>query len=254
MFEKGIAIVALTKWGVATSIRIARALEKAQIRYDIYAPETLQSDGVTPFNGDLEALFGKVFNVCDAIIPVMAVGIVVRTVAPFIANKATDPAVVVVDDLGKYAISLLSGHIRGANRLTKMVAGEIGAIPVVTTATDLLGKKPVEEIAEEHDLQIANSESLIPVNSAIVNERKILFATIGPLMYLETGLAPPKRISSIDQLKEMMEDYDAGIVIAPSIVSLESVTKPVALLIPRANSSTAKDEQRLALNQKLNNE
>ena len=121
----------------------------------------------------------KLFNLFDAIIAVMAVGIVVRSIAPFIADKTTDPAVVVVDDLGKYAISLLSGHIGGANRLTKIVAGEIGAISVVTTATDLLGRKSVEEIAEEHDLKIVNFESLTLVNSAIVNERKILFATIG---------------------------------------------------------------------------
>jgi cobalt-precorrin 5A hydrolase len=233
MFERGITIVALTKWGVATAIRIAHALEKAQIRCDIYAPEPLRSDGIIPFNGDLSALFGKVFYVSDAIIAVMAVGIVVRSIAPFIAHKTTDPAVVVVDDLGKYTISLLSGHLRGANRLTKIVAGEIGAIPVVTTATDLLGRKSVEEIAEEHDLKIVNSESLTAVNSAIVNERKILFATIGPVAYLERDDAPPKLISNVDQLQEMVEDYDAGIVIAPGIVSLEKVTKPIALLIPR---------------------
>lgn len=233
MFERGIAIVALTKWGVATSTKIARALEKAQIRYDIYAPETLRSHGINPFNGNLSELFAKVFNAFDGIIAVMAVGIVVRSIAPFIANKTTDPAVVVIDDLGQYAISLLSGHLRGANHLTKMVAGEIGAIPIVTTATELLGRKPVEEIAEEHDLEIVNSESLTPVNSAIVNERKILFAMIDRAICLGTGVAGPELISSVDELREMMEGYDAGIVIAPSIVSLEKVTKPVALLIPR---------------------
>jgi len=242
MFERGIAIVALTKWGVATSMRVARALEKAQIRYDIYAPGPLCTDGITPFNGDVGELFARAFKVSDAIIAVMAVGIVVRSIAPFIANKTTDPAVVVVDDLGKYAISLLSGHIRGANRLTKMVAGEIGAIPVVTTATELLGKKSVEEIAEENDLKIVNLESLTLVNSAIVNERKILFATIGRAASPEIGVDTPKLISSVDQLKEMMGAYDAGIIIAPDIVSLEGVSKSVALLIPRPVEPRLNDE------------
>jgi hypothetical protein len=114
-----------------------------------------------------------------------------------------------------------------------MVAGEIGAISVVTTATELLGRKSVEEIAEENDLKIVNLESLTPVNSAIVNERKILIATIGRIASLETDAAPPKLISGVDQLREMMEGYDAGILIAPSIVSLEKVAKPVALLIPK---------------------
>jgi cobalt-precorrin 5A hydrolase len=208
-------------------------LEKAEIRYHIYAPESLCSDDVIPFNGNLGELCAKLFNAFDAVVTVMAVGIVVRTIAPLIASKMTDPAVVVVDDLGKYTISLLSGHTRGANRLTKMLARDIGAISVVTTATELLGRKSVEEIAEENDLAIVNLESLTPVNSAIVNERKVLFATIGRVDWPEIDVAPPKLISSVDQLKEIMRGYDAGIVIAPSIVSLEGITKSVALLIPK---------------------
>jgi cobalt-precorrin 5A hydrolase len=239
MFERGVAIVALTKWGVPTSMRVAHALEKAQIRYGIYAPERLCSDGITPFSGDIDELFAKVFNLFDAIIAVMAVGIVVRSIAPLIADKTTDPAVVVVDDLGKFAISLLSGHIGGANRLTKMVAGEIGAISVVTTATELLGRKSVEEIADEHDLKIVNFESLTPVNSAIVNERKILFAIIGRAVCPRIENTDPKLISNVEQLKEIMKDYDAGIVIASSIVSLEGITKSVTLLIPKLNPTNA---------------
>ena len=241
MFERGIALVAVTKRGVATSTKIARALEKNQIRCDVYAPESLRADGVTPFNGNLIALLAKLFKTFDAIIAVMAVGIVVRSIAPYVADKKTDPAVVVVDDIGKYCISLLSGHIRGANRLTKMVAAEIGAIPVVTTATELLGRKSVEEIAEDHDLRLANPESLTPVNSAIVNDRKVLFATIGPPTSIQIDAVPPKIISSINQLKEIMEDYDAGIVIAPNNMQIKNLTKPVALLIPASNSRRASD-------------
>jgi cobalt-precorrin 5A hydrolase len=241
LFERGITIVALTKRGVSTSTKIARALEKAQIRYNIYAPESLSSGSIRTFDGNLGELIGRAFKTVDAIIAVMAVGIVVRSIAPHIANKATDPAVVVVDDLGKYAISLLSGHIRGANRLTKMVAQEIGAIAIITTATELLGRKSVEAIAEEYDLEIVNSESLTPVNSAIVNDRKILFATIGSEVSPEIDAARPKVISSVNELKEIMEAYDAGIVIASSVVPLESLTRPVALLIPRPTRRRSND-------------
>lgn len=241
MFERGIAIIALTKYGAATSTKIAQALEKAQIQYTIYAPESLHADGTTPFQGDLTRLLGKFFNRVDAIIAVMAVGIVVRSIATYVANKKTDPAVVVVDDLGTYCISLLSGHIRGANRLTNMVAAEIGAIPIVTTATELLGRKSVEQIAEEHNLRIVNPESLTPVNSAIVNDRSVLFATIGPAASLEIETMPPKAISNVNQLKEMMEGYDAGIIIAPCIVPIENLTKPVALLIPASSNRPSSD-------------
>ena len=238
MFERGIAIVTLTKWGVTTSKRIAQSLEKAEIKHTIYTSESLRSDDATSFNETLSELFGKLFNAFDAIIAVMAMGIVVRSIAPLIANKTTDPAVVVVDDLGKYSISLLSGHFRGANRLAKIVAEEIGAIPVVTTATELLGKKSVEEIAEEHNLKIVNMESLTAVNSAIVNERRLLFATIGTACpEIGIGSAKSNLVSSIDQLQEIMQNYDAGIVIAQHALSLGVLTKSVTLLIPKTGKS-----------------
>jgi len=221
-------------------VRIARALEKAQIRYDLNAPEVLGSHNVTPFNGDLGALFGKIFNSRDGIIPVMAVGIVVRSIAPYVCDKETDPAVVVVDDLGKYAISLLSGHLRGANRLTRIVAEEIGAIAVVTTATELLGRKSVEEVAEEHNLRIVNSKSLTPVNSAIVNDRNVLLAAIDLKSSPEIDVASMKTVASVEELKEMMENYDAGIAIAKTVVPLESIDKPVTLLVPKPNEPAQK--------------
>ena len=211
-------------------------MEKAQIKYNVFAPRQLCSDRTIPFDEDLRKLFAKLFDDFDAIIAVMAIGIAVRSTAPFIVNKKTDPAVIVVDDLGKYAISLLSGHIRGANILAKIVAKEIGAIPVVTTATELLGKKAVEQIAEEHNLNIVNFESLTQVNSAIVNERKILVAAIGGVACPKIENADPKPISNIDELKEMMKNYDAGIVISPTILPLADLTKSVALLISKPST------------------
>lgn len=232
MFKRGVAIVTLTKWGVSTSEKIAKALDKAQIKYNVYAPRELCSPEALAFDKGLDKLFRNLFNDFDAIIAVMAVGIVVRSLASLIVSKKTDPAVVVVDDLGKYAISLLSGHIGGANKLAKIVALGIDAVPVITTATELLGKKCIEEIAEEHNLSVMNIEALTPINSAIVNEKKILVATVGGVACPEIELKNTdlRSMSHIDQLKEMMKEYDAGIVIAPSMVSLKGIAKPIAIL------------------------
>ena len=82
---------------------------------------------------------GKQWETYDAFIFIGAMGICVRTIAPFVHDKHSDPAVVCVDSLGKQAISVLSGHIGGANDLTQQIATLLGANPVITTQSDCAG-------------------------------------------------------------------------------------------------------------------
>lgn len=96
----------------------------------------------------------------DALIFVGSCGIAVRAVAPFLTGKTSDPAVVVIDELATYAVSLLSGHIGGANDLTVRLALFLGAIPVVTTATDVHGIFAIDRWAVKHGLKIANPERI----------------------------------------------------------------------------------------------
>ena len=88
------------------------------------------------------------FETDDAIIFVGACGIAVRSIAPYVASKKSDPAVLVIDECGKFVISLLSGHLGGANELTLEVAELLGAVPVVTTATDLHHRFAVDVFAK----------------------------------------------------------------------------------------------------------
>ncbi len=98
----------------------------------------------------------KSFQFYDAIIFISSTGIAVRAISPFIQSKHKDPAVIVIDSTGKYVISLLSGHLGGANELTEKIAKIIGAEPVITTATDNLNIKAPDIIAKENDLVIEN--------------------------------------------------------------------------------------------------
>lgn len=91
---------------------------------------------------------GRHFETDDAIIFVGACGIAVRSIAPYVASKKSDPAVLVIDECGKFVISLLSGHLGGANELTLEVAELLGAVPVVTTATDLHHRFAVDVFAK----------------------------------------------------------------------------------------------------------
>jgi cobalt-precorrin 5A hydrolase len=98
----------------------------------------------------------------------MAAGIVVRTVAPLMVHKTQDPAVVVVDDAGNFAVSLLSGHIGGANRLAEQVAACIGAQAVITTATDANRAPAIDLLAVELGLKIENPHLIKTVNMALL--------------------------------------------------------------------------------------
>lgn len=119
------AILVINKNGRKLAKRLHDGLENSFII-------TLKKDSET----SLRALVGKVFNEYEGIVFCAAMGIVVRSIAPFVTNKFSDPAVVCVDTAGRFAVSVLSGHEGGANTLAFAVAECIGAIPVITTGTE----------------------------------------------------------------------------------------------------------------------
>lgn len=109
------------------------------------------------------------FAMCDRILFVCAAAIAVRTIAPYLKSKVTDPAVLVADESGKFLISLLSGHIGGANEWCNELAGSIGAIPVITTATDTRGMFAVDLFAAEHNMKIVNPVMIQDISGRILN-------------------------------------------------------------------------------------
>lgn len=113
-----------------------------------------QVEVVRPPHGKLKDVTGSYFERVDAMIFIGSCGIAVRAIAPFIIHKAEDPAVIVCDELGLHVISLLSGHIGGANDLTHRIANAIGADPVITTATDINGRFSADAWATGHNCAI----------------------------------------------------------------------------------------------------
>ncbi|MBC8412693.1 MAG: cobalamin biosynthesis protein [Nitrospira sp.] len=107
------------------------------------------------------------------IICIMAAGIVVRTAAPLLQDKKTDPAVVVLDEKGEFAISLISGHLGGANQLARDIAGHLGGTPVITTASDVQGKIALDLWARDHGLFVEDFRALKNLSTKIVNGEKI---------------------------------------------------------------------------------
>lgn len=132
-------------------------------------------------NEGLDQWTEKHFAEADGLIFVCAVGIAVRAIAPYVQSKDKDPAVIVIDELGRYVIPALSGHLGGANKLAKEVAESIGAELVLTTATDINNKFAVDTFAKENDLYITDMTMAKKISAAILAGETIGFMCSYPL-------------------------------------------------------------------------
>ncbi|MFH1489111.1 MAG: cobalt-precorrin 5A hydrolase [Pseudomonadota bacterium] len=170
-----IAIWAITPKGSDLALRIAEKWTAANLFFSDALAESLPSkDARVHRFARLKEALEKRFRDYAAHIFIMSTGIVVRMIAPLIRHKTEDPAVLVLDEKGRHVISLLSGHIGGANALTLEVADWIGADPVITTATDVNQVPAVDVLAMEKGLFIENPGAIKNVNMALVKGDPIL--------------------------------------------------------------------------------
>lgn len=131
------------------------------------------------FHKNVKKYFPLLFDEYDAIIAIMASGILVRSIAPLIESKVSDPAILNIDDNGKFVISTLSGHLGGANKLTNKISDFIDATPVITTSTDVNNKLGIDVLAQDLYLSIDNTKEILFFNKAILEGREVSF-TVNP--------------------------------------------------------------------------
>ena len=131
--------------------------------------------------GDLDKWAESSFKECDAIVFVGSAGIAVRHVAPYLKDKTKDPAVIVVDELGRHTIPILSGHIGGGNKLALTIAGLIDSVPVITTATDLNDIFSVDVYATENKMHISPLENVKHVSAALLHGKEVMFRSELPV-------------------------------------------------------------------------
>ncbi len=164
--------------GKSIAIYVTREGKKIVETIKEKSPITL--DMIKLESGKLFQVFEQAFKNYSSIIAIMATGIVVRAIAPFIKDKTKDPAVVVIDERGRFVISLLSGHLGGANELANYLAEKIGATPVITTATDVNNLPSIDVFAKKHRLIISDRDAFKKIAAAILNGKKIA-------LYQESG-------------------------------------------------------------------
>lgn len=156
------AIISVTEQGSKIASEMAKALKND--------PTVITVD---VFHKNIKETVSSLFIEYDCWVAIMATGIMVRTICPLIQSKLSDPAVLVVSENKKHVISLLSGHLGGANQFSIKIAGLIGAVPVITTATDLKGKLGIDTLAYQFWFQVEQPHLIREVNQLIADDVKV---------------------------------------------------------------------------------
>jgi cobalt-precorrin 5A hydrolase len=220
-----VAIIAITEKGKKTAQELAVSLEESKV---YFLPRSLRR-GVK-----------RIFNQYDGLVFIMALGIVIRTIAPYIKNKYVDPAVVVVDESKRFAISALSGHEGGANQLAVQVAFILSAEPVITTASETKKRLIVgvgcrkgttqKEILEAIDHALNEGEGSIDDIRCVATID--LKGSEPGLKEACLALGVPFRTIPSDRIKRFKGPYQRSAFVKEKL-GVEGVSEPCALLAGR---------------------
>ncbi len=205
--DSSLAIVSITENGKTLALKIKEYMSEAHI-YILKNKETISTEGnfknIFYVNEKLSILTERLFKEYKSIVFIMATGIVVRTIAPFIQSKLSDPAILVSDEKGKNIISLLSGHIGGANELTLCISELIGANPVITTATDVNNKASLDMISKKLNAHIDDfKESVKLINSMLVNNKTVGIYIDGDYSIDTRGFEILDKIDNIEAVEKL---------------------------------------------------
>lgn len=173
-----LGIISFTENGSLRNQRLCKNLNQIGIESVGYSLERYAVRfGLNSLSSSLSDWVQQAFNTYDAILFISACGIAVRGIAPYIKDKFKDPAVLVMDEQGQFVISLLSGHVGGANELAKIVAEQMDAIPVISTATDLNRRFAVDLFAKKNNLAISDRSLAKEISAVLLDGGSIGFAS-----------------------------------------------------------------------------
>lgn len=217
------AVISFTRNGGKLNQILCRKLSEAGYpSIGCSIPKYAQPPELLSLQEPLKDWTGRMFREADALIFIGACGIAVRSIAPFVQDKKTDPAVLVIDEQGKFVISLLSGHLGGANALAEEAARILGAEPVITTATDRQGKFAVDVFAKENGLAILEMDLAKEVSARIVDGRKVGIFSEFPMDGELPGELEPQEPVSVGiciSLSDTVQPFPKTLHLVPRIVT-----------------------------------
>lgn len=223
------AIISVSKEGAILGSRVKAGISGDGTLYERKGAES--GDGAFYFTRTL-ALTAEIFSRYDGILFIMASGIAVRAIAPHVVSKAKDPAILVMDECGKHCISLLSGHLGGANAWAREVASAAGADPVITTATDVHERRAPDDVARELMMRVEPLAALKPVNTVIAEGRQFRWFLDEDV---EGAASIAERLREKGISFENLNRLDANTFDGCAIISEKNITvkKPYVCLRPK---------------------
>ena len=181
------AVFAYSRQGIRTARQVAEALPGT---WQCFAAQRVAQGQMQPVPRPSGPFYADCFARMDALIFVGSCGIAVREIAPWVRDKTADPAVLCLDELGRFVIPLLSGHIGGANALARQLAAALGATPVITTATDIHGRFSVDAWAARQGYVLLGREEAKAVSAAILEADVPLKSDFPLATALPAGVIP----------------------------------------------------------------
>ena len=212
-----VAIVCITKNGINISKRIKEKISSASIYAQSKHKDS--SDGIIWFEKNTKIMIEEIFKEYDSIICIFSLGAVIRLISNLLVDKKTDPAVIVIDDKANFVISALSGHLGGANSLSKHIADILNSTAVITTAADVNETRAVDLLGTDFKWRIENFENVTKVSAHMVNEEKIgVYQDTGETKWWNKEL--PKNVTIVDDIDELKSDnFRAGLIISDKIIT-----------------------------------
>jgi cobalt-precorrin 5A hydrolase len=227
-----IAVIAITKNG----IKIAGDIKKNIINAEVYVPQKFYNEDSTIiwFEETTPKKISELFISYDALICIFSLGAVIRLISKLLKDKKTDPAILVIDDKATFVISTLSGHLGGANALSRFIAAFLNSIPVITTAADVNKTISVDLIGNELGWSIDNYDNVTKVSAHMVNEERIaIFQDVGERTWWNTDNLPSNvvMVKDIEKLKDNL--YKGGIVITDKIITDSTILSKSVIYRPK---------------------
>ena len=224
--NKRIALFCLTPGGVALARRLSTALPMV-----CFTSEKLLESGFVPFENGFANTLRSAFGQYASLIVIGATGVTVRVIAPVLQDKFTDPAVLVIDEKGQFVISLLSGHMGGANALATKIAELIGGQAVITTATDVNQLASLDVLAQQMNATMADfRQNVKTINQMLVSNKRVGLWWHEALIhekahYDTTGFIDVASLSCLPELD--------ALVCVNYYNDIPSLTIPVIKLVPK---------------------